>query len=120
MAAPTAPRPDCPYSTCKEPTPVFSYQCPLVGFLFIVSCGHEARHKPRLCKTYFGMPLRLRMKLDVPAADDPPGPDLGHRTGHRDTEHVARAGLAMVFHRYGERACRSASVAGPREQDPLR
>src|SRR5450830_776162 len=66
------------------------------------------------------MPLRLRMELDVPAADDALRSDLAHWTGHRDTELIARAGLAVVFRRDAEGAGRRAAVPGAGEPDSLR
>jgi len=62
----------------------------------------------------------LLMELNVPAADEASGPDLGHCTGYRDTELIVDAGLAMVFHGDGEGARRSTAAARPGEQDPLR
>src|ERR1700693_374165 len=86
----------------------------------LVSCSHaytEARHKPRPREIYFSMSLRLRrMKLDVPAADHALRSDLAHCSGHRDTKLIARARLAVVFHRHAEGAT---DAAGAGEQDRL-
>jgi hypothetical protein len=62
-------------------------------------------------------PHNLFMELDVPVADDALRPDLGQPTGHRDTELVAGAGLAVVFHRHAEGAT---VAAGAGKQDRLR
>jgi len=63
------------------------------------------------------MPLRLRVELDVPAADYPLRSDLAHSTGHGDTKLIVDARLAVVFHRHAEGAT---VAAGAGEQDRLR
>ena len=58
----------------------------------------------------------LFMELDVPAANDALRSELAYCTGHRDTELVARARLAVVLHRHAEGAT---VAAGAGEQDRL-
>src|ERR1035437_4755506 len=60
---------------------------------------------------------RLLMELYVPAANDALRSDLAHCTGHRDTKLIARARLAVVFHRHAEGAT---GATGAGEQDRLR
>src|ERR1700693_4472092 len=65
--------------------------------------------------------LVSRMELDVSPADDALRNVLGQIAGHHDTELIGRPGLAVVFHRHGERARRrlGCRAAGATELDSL-